>query len=79
MIYGNEANIIAEEEEIIPNIECAEELPIIVQDVNGGSSETPETIKQKYESNLNTNAFTDALKEKLDEQKYLYSHLFRIL
>lgn len=31
----------------------------------GGSSETPATIKQKYESNLDTNAFTDAEKTKL--------------
>lgn len=31
----------------------------------GGSTETPATIKTKYESNENTNAFTDAEKSKL--------------
>ena len=31
----------------------------------GGSTETPATIKTKYESNANTNAFTDAEKSKL--------------
>lgn len=30
------------------------------------SPETAESIKQKYETNLNTNAFTDAYKTKLD-------------
>ena len=32
----------------------------------GGSSETAATIKQKYESNENTNAFTDEDKQKLE-------------
>jgi hypothetical protein len=32
----------------------------------GGTSETAENIKTKYESNKNTNAFTDAYKQKLD-------------
>lgn len=31
----------------------------------GGSSETPQTIKTKYESNANTNAYTDSEKTKL--------------
>ena len=32
----------------------------------GGTSETPASIKQKYESNPNTNALTDELKEKIE-------------
>lgn len=32
----------------------------------GGTSETAATIKQKYESNEDTNAFTDANKQKLE-------------
>lgn len=32
----------------------------------GGASETPVSIKTKYESNENTNVFTDADKQKLD-------------
>lgn len=31
-----------------------------------GTLETPESVKTKYESNANTNAFTDAQKTKLD-------------
>lgn len=38
---------------------------IFVKAVTIPDSETPESIKQKYESNPNTNAFTDADKEKL--------------
>lgn len=34
-------------------------------ETEGGTSETPESIKTKYESNENTNAFTDAEKSKL--------------
>lgn len=32
----------------------------------GGASETPASIKTKYESNENTNVFTDADKQKLN-------------
>ena len=32
----------------------------------GGSSETSESIKSKYESNPDTNAFTDSHRDKLD-------------
>ncbi|WP_394211171.1 hypothetical protein [Psychrobacter piscatorii] len=32
----------------------------------GGTNETAETIKTKYESNENTNAFTDDDKQKLE-------------
>ena len=31
-----------------------------------GTEETPGSVKQKYESNMDTNAFTDMLKQKLD-------------
>lgn len=37
-----------------------------VPQASGNSQETPETIKEKYESNDDTNAFTDADKAKLD-------------
>lgn len=33
---------------------------------SGGATETTESIKTKYESNDDTNAFTDADKQKLD-------------
>lgn len=33
---------------------------------SSGASETASSIKQKYESNTNTNAFTDAEKSKLN-------------
>lgn len=35
-------------------------------DLGGGGTETASSIKTKYESNTNTNAFTDAYKDKLD-------------
>ena len=35
------------------------------QQIGGGAPETPESIKTKYESNENTNAFTDANQSKL--------------
>ena len=37
-----------------------------VPQASGNTQETPETIKEKYEANDNTNAFTDADKAKLD-------------
>lgn len=37
-----------------------------VPQASGNTQETPETIKEKYESNDDTNAFTDADKSKLD-------------
>lgn len=39
-----------------------------VQQVGTGTSETPATIKTKYESNANTNAFTDAEQTNLSNQ-----------
>ena len=59
MIYGNEANVIAEEEEDIPKIDVSEELPIIVQVGEGGveipiSNKNTKAINRLLTNLLNT-------------------------
>lgn len=41
----------------------------IASQLGTGSEETAESIKAKYESNANTNAFTDTLKKKVDDME----------
>lgn len=56
--------IVANEHTTVPDCKTEDNLPFVP--VSGGGSETPESIKTKYESNPNTNAFTDALKSGLE-------------
>lgn len=46
--------------------ERARDLKSQVGGIGGGVEETADSIKSKYESNANTNALTDSMKNKLD-------------